>query len=278
MNSIKYIISCLNTEDTKKCTDVIGSDAEIVMLSEVRSAVYRAIGICEKSNEAVFVLTYADNSSRSAFSGMTEAYYRKLPVVLFTVGSDLDYSRELADVVSGHIVLDTLSDISDISDISYPAHIEIRHENRTAESTVSCNSITKRIAEQLSDRDYLYIGSGVKTDISNAKCKIVHGGICGCYDGAISNLLGASLAKKRNRYVGIITETEFLHDVNTLGNININDSIKIFVICNEKNKGLITYSSDIGFEVSEISKKMICDNDIEKTLKCDRRSLMFVVD
>ncbi len=49
-----------------------------------RSAVYMAVGIAEESNEPVAVICTESTASRNFFSGLTEAYYRKLPIIAIT--------------------------------------------------------------------------------------------------------------------------------------------------------------------------------------------------
>ena len=89
------------------------------------------------------------------------------------------------------------------------------------------------------------------------KCKIVEGGMSNCHEGAMANVLGASLAKIHRRYIGLITEEEFIHDMNTLGNININDSLLYIVAVHEMNLTLKNYAKSLGFEVyTEVGDKI----------------------
>lgn len=73
-----------------------GTDLEIIaalqyngsfsMLSSIdeRSAVYMAIGIAEEHNEPVAVVCTESTASRNFFPGLTEAFYRKLPIIAIT--------------------------------------------------------------------------------------------------------------------------------------------------------------------------------------------------
>ena len=49
-----------------------------------RSAAYMAVGIAEESNDAVAVVCTESTASRNFFPGLTEAYYRKLPIIAIT--------------------------------------------------------------------------------------------------------------------------------------------------------------------------------------------------
>ena len=49
-----------------------------------RSAVYMAVGIAEECSEPVAVICTESTASRNFFPGLTEAYYRKLPIIAIT--------------------------------------------------------------------------------------------------------------------------------------------------------------------------------------------------
>ena len=97
-----------------------------------------------------------------------------------------------------------------------------------------------------------------------------------CLEGALSNVLGASLAKKRRCYIGVVTEDEFLHDVNALGNINVNDSLVYFVICDQNNEMICDYAKSLGFNTSSIATDEITKEDIKKVFDNKKKSLVVV--
>ena len=57
---------------------------EIYSSVDERSAVYIACGLAEESGEAVVLSCTGATASRNYFSGLTEAYYRKLPILAIT--------------------------------------------------------------------------------------------------------------------------------------------------------------------------------------------------
>lgn len=57
---------------------------EIYSSIDERSAAYMAIGISEENNEPVAVVCTESTASRNFFPGLTEAYYRKLPIIAIT--------------------------------------------------------------------------------------------------------------------------------------------------------------------------------------------------
>lgn len=88
------------------------NDPWFEMFSSVdeRSAAYLACGLAAESGEAVVLTCTGATASRNYLSGLTEAYYRKLPILAITanqgkanvghlVPQNIDRSKTLADVV-----------------------------------------------------------------------------------------------------------------------------------------------------------------------------------
>lgn len=271
MNQIKHIVYTSDLDLHSFLPDFKG---ESIPALDPRSAVYIGTGIAAQNKQTVVVLLKSGNASRSAFSGMTEAYYRNLPIILVTVGRELDYSVELNDVINSHYVVSSLKEIEEISDLVLPAHIEL--EVRSNSNEITTSSIFERLKCVVSEDDYLYTSRSFSFDVDDFKCKVVVGGMENCLEGALSNVLGASLAKKRRRYIGVVTEDEFLHDMNALGNINVNDSLVYFVLCGHNNEMIYDYAKSLGFDTTSIDGDEITKEDIEKVLDNKKKSLVVV--
>lgn len=95
--SIQILVDLLIKHGIKKVvTSPGGTDLEIIaamqyskkfeMYSSIdeRSAAYIAVGIAEENNEPVAVVCTESTASRNYFPGLTEAYYRKLPIIAIT--------------------------------------------------------------------------------------------------------------------------------------------------------------------------------------------------
>ena len=271
MNQIKYIVYTSGLDLHSHFPDFKG---ESIPALDPRSAVYIGTGIAAQNMETVIVLLKSSNASRSAFSGMTEAYYRNLPVILVTIGRELDYSVGLNDVVNSHYIVSSLKEIENTSDLVLPAHIEI--ESLEKVNDIKTSSLFKRLKDSVSADDYLYTSHNVSCDVDGFKCKVVVGGMENCLEGALSNVLGASLAKKRRRYIGVDTEDEFLHDMNVLGNINVNDSLVYFVLCGHNNETICDYAKSLGFNVKSVDVDEITKEDIKNVLDNKKKSLVVV--
>lgn len=254
---------------------VIGDEEyRCIPILDARSAVYTATGIAAQKKETVIVLMDSGNTSRSAFSGMTEAFYRKLPIVLVTIGKSLDYSTELKDVVNGHYIVSSFEEVERLTDCEMPIHVEL--DKPSTEEHLKKNSVTALLKNALTEKDYLYVSRNISFDSDDFACKVVQGGLPNCGEGALAQTLGASLCKKRRRYVGVVTETEFLHDINTLGNIHINDLLLFIVICKEKNLVIWDCSKDLGFETSAYSEKSLTVEELKRKLNNEKRTILMV--
>ena len=271
MNQIKHIVYTSDLDLRSYFPDYKG---EIISALDSRSAVYNATGIAAQNKEVVAVFLKSSNASRSAFSGMTEAYYRNLPIILVTVGRELDYSVELNDVVNSHHVVSSLKEIEGISDLILPAHIEL--DIQANKDDIKTSPIFECLKGATSVDDYLYTSQNLSFNADGFNCKVVNGGTKNCLDGALSNVLGASLAKKRRRYIGVVTEDEFLHDMNALVNINVNDSLVYFVLCDHNNDMIYNYAKSLGFNTSSIVTDEITKEDIKKVLENKKKSLVVV--
>ena len=97
---------------------------EIYSSVDERSAAYIACGLAEESGEAVVISCTGATASRNYFSGLTEAYYRKLPIVVITSTQDvsnighlkaqvIDRSVQPNDIVKCSVHLQTIKDKTD---------------------------------------------------------------------------------------------------------------------------------------------------------------------
>lgn len=90
---------------------------EIYSSVDERSAAYIAVGLAAESGEPVAITCTGSTASRNYIPGLTEAFYRKLPVLAITAsqhlgrigqytGQVLDRSSQLADMVNESVTVD----------------------------------------------------------------------------------------------------------------------------------------------------------------------------
>ena len=245
-----------------------------IAVLDVRTAVYVAVGITAQNNKPVIVCVRGSNASRSAFAGLTEAFYRQLPVVLLTFGKLVDYSRELADVVANHFVIQSIDEISALLNNKMPLHIEIEI-NEPVISQICCKQLPEKLAAVLEENDYIYFSKNIE-ESAQYRCKKVIGGLPGCFDGGIANVLGASLAQNRHKYVGVFSEEEFKHDINTLGNINANDKLVFIVVCFKINKLIQNYALALGYKVYIFESSNLSTYDLKMAITSEEKSVVLV--
>ena len=63
---------------------------EVYSSVDERSAAYLACGLAEETGEAVVLTCTGATASRNYYSGLTEAYYRKLPILAVTSHQGVD--------------------------------------------------------------------------------------------------------------------------------------------------------------------------------------------
>lgn len=125
---IRYVIASPGTTNTA----LIGSiqrDPFFTIFSSVdeRSAAYLACGLAAETGEAVVISCTGATASRNYLSGLTEAYYRKLPVLAITstqavskvghhIAQVIDRSSIQNDVARHSVTLPIVKDADDIWD------------------------------------------------------------------------------------------------------------------------------------------------------------------
>lgn len=127
-HSIRYVIASPGTTNTA----LIGSiqrDPFFTIYSSVdeRSAAYIACGLAAETGEAVVISCTGATASRNYLSGLTEAYYRKLPVLAITstqavskvghhIAQVIDRSSIQNDVARHSVTLPIVKDADDVWD------------------------------------------------------------------------------------------------------------------------------------------------------------------
>jgi len=275
---MKNLITLVYTSDLEKAPfiqECKKNGVNGIPVLDARSAVYVATGICAQNQCKVAVCVDAGNTSRSVFSGMTEAFYRNLQVFLITLGEGLDYTKELKDVVIGHYKASTYAEIQQLLSGNFPMHIELLAEC-PKKGKIKCEYLQQILSCTLDESTYLYVSQGIEKSAYPYKGKVVYGGMPECYEGALANVLGASLAKKHKRYIGLVSAKEFCHDINTLGNINVNDSIFYIVVGNRKDKIIEDYATAMQFEVVTAKEDEISSMQIEKMCLNAKKTVMVI--
>jgi len=135
--NVQILVALLKMHDIRKVIASPGSvnsplvaslqiDSHFEMYSSVdeRSAAYMACGLSAESGEPVVISCTGATASRNYFSGLTEAFYRKLPILAITstppvsrvghhIAQVIDRSSRPSDVVKLSVTLPVIKDQED---------------------------------------------------------------------------------------------------------------------------------------------------------------------
>lgn len=251
---IIHIDSVFVTNTIRKSYDF--SDISTAIL-DARSASYFATGSIGETHKPSILICFNDIESRSPYSGLTEAYYKKMPLIYITIsnGFTLNYGIELSDVVGKTVNLeDENSEESIIGKMvsciklslskSVPLHIILK-DDAIFDFGIFNKFVPLIIEKIFSDDNYIFIGNGIHFETKFN----IHRNVSGDEYGVLANVLGASLDGKKKKYIGLCTEEEFLLDINTLGNRHINNKISYCVFSRTKANIISGFASSCGFDV-----------------------------
>lgn len=246
--NIKLVVMSERISHTEIGLLLRNNHMDIQTYIDSRSAGYAATGLCAESGKPVIFVLDNDNDSRNAYPAMTEAFYKKYPIIFVTIGSkkSVDYSSELKDTIvrtECYRENDTFhsSIISFCLENSLPVHIVISSKT----GRISCDKDVSEIIKDLDKEcNYLYVSNSF---ICRSKSKIRRN-IAGGDDGIVSNILGASLSGCYNKYIGVCNDREMIHDLNALGNKYVNDRISFLVFGKNNIKMISDYAESLGFE------------------------------
>lgn len=100
--NIPFVMSCQND-----------GDFEMYSCVDERSAAYMAVGLAQESGEPVVLTCTGATASRNYFSGLTEAYYRHLPILAVTSTRPLSHIGHLcAQVIDRTTVSNDICNLS----------------------------------------------------------------------------------------------------------------------------------------------------------------------
>lgn len=225
--------------------DSINIACSIEIIDE-RSAGYVATGMCDEISAPVVLWCASDDSIRNLSPSLTEAYYRKLPllVVAFSVQSSVNHGTYPHDIIRYDVsqAMDAPQTLEDriskalaclSADVKGPVFLPINLYESTDTATVDINEskdqldITE-IIERLPSEACIHVGKNFRYDnvcISEIVSRADH---CNS-DGNVSMLIGSSLVAKEQIHIGILGFDEVAYDLNMLGNRHIGDNV--FIVC-----------------------------------------------
>ena len=82
---------------------------------------------------------------------------------------------------------------------------------------------------------------------------------------------------KRRRYIGVVTEEEFLHDMNTLGNIHANKDLFFIVISQKFEKMIGDYARTLNYEVICEAEDNICGTSLKRLFENGKQTIFIML-
>lgn len=181
-----------------------------------RSAGYLATGMSEELGKPVVVWVKNDASFRNLAPALTEAYYKKIPLVVVTIPSEKPVSQVInpIDILVGRLSYDNNEDgvIENVNNIWKtkrvgPVLLEIKEGKLYPYNSFKCPEI---LLDLLSKQAIICAG-----------------------EGGLSTLIGMAASNPDDKVTGILPYRELLYELNMLGNRNVRNNILIVSYCTD---------------------------------------------
>lgn len=271
---ISKIVYTLSVEDSYLIKQAKQKQFELFAFEDARSVGYIGTGMCAESKETVIVCTNGDNEYRSFMSAMTEAYYRNLPLISVTIAGRilLDTDVEFKDISYKSVAVsykDTENDarnkINTIITNGKAVHIcfNMMRDNEYVEHALCSEQLEnhtmikhdllfENLEKYVDSNGTLFIDSNVACPQNLSKeVRYICDGAFG-FEGRLAYTLGASLAQKKKKYIAVVSEKSAIHDINTLGNREMNNRVVYIVIIDNKANILRECARNLGFEIRSL--------------------------
>lgn len=276
---IKYIISLLKDRGIYKnviCPSAFNEIPELVTflnnpikIIDERSAGYVATGLCAET-EAPVVVWCADNDAyRNLTSALTEAYYRKLPILVIALPCDANINQAInpQDTIRYYVnnstngSKGTEADIEQAleylyADVKGPVYLSLGAFKETANIVTSrctkCIDVTA-VVRIIPPSASVHVGMNVICDSEHLNEVISRNNHC-TKDGNLSMLIGSSVVARDQLHVGLFSSEELAYDLNMFGNRHVDGNIVIFsFISDDQTPAIFDVAKRFGWDCRQIN-------------------------
>ena len=225
-----------------------------VEIIDERSAGYVATGMCAEVGKPIVIWCSNNDSYRNLTSALTEAYYRKLPllIVAMSCGNDIDQTINPQDTIRYYVnnTLYTLKGTEQeidsainclYADIKGPVYLSVTGFRESIEELNSNKKDCFDVSVITSILPYdvcLHIGKDFCCEcgiVSDVKYRYSHR----TKDGNLSMLIGSSVVARNQLHVGVFSIEELSYDLNMLGNRHIGGNIVLFTFVENNLRSVI---------------------------------------
>lgn len=232
---------------------LISNPIEII---DERSAGYVATGMCEELDEPVVIWCADNDSYRNLTPALTEAYYRKLPILVVAIACDgrINQATNPQDTVRYYVnnsiigSRGTLADIEQAMEYLYtkvkgPVYLSLGLFADNPSSTYQTVIDTKKmdittITDLFPPCACVHIGSCFSCNsgqMRNVLFRTNHITI----DGNLSMLIGSSVVAPQQLHIGVFTSDEIVYDLNMFGNRHIGNNLVVICISQNEQRSAI---------------------------------------
>lgn len=263
-----------------------------IEIIDERSAGYVSTGMCAEVGEPIVVWCADNDSYRNLTSALTEAYYRKLPLLVAALSceNDIDQTINPYDTIR-YYVNNTLYKFKGTeeevdrainylyADVKGPVYLSVtgfREPNVEKNSKENaCYDVTT-ITKILPSDTCVHIGKDFCCEcshISDNKFRSDHY----TKDGNLSMLIGSSVVARNQLHVGIFSSEEVSYDLNMLGNRHVDGNIVLFTLLSGETSVVIRdVAKSFGWECRRVDMREI-DSIKEKLIISDKPQYIEVV-
>lgn len=251
-----------------------------VEIIDERSAGYVATGLCEEIDYPVVVWCVNNDSFRNLTSALTEAYYRKLPLLIVALSTDFDINQTVNpyDIIRyyvGRCKLEDLGTDANIkaaidylySEVKGPVYLPIGtynnaivplgKSNKFDEKYYDCSVISKLLPVDAC----VHIGSDIICECKHVNEVVFRRDHC-TKDGNLSMFIGSSVISKSQLHVGIFSYEEIVYDLNMLGNRHVGNNIIVICLSRQNKPSTIYHFAErMKWECKQTSILELCRLD-----------------
>ena len=276
--SIDLLLNILNDQGISQ--HVICPSAKLVLrdlyvcipdpieIIDERSAGYVATGMCAEIDAPVVVWCADNDSYRNLTSALTEAYYRKLPILVVALecGFQIDQTINPYDTIryyannTRYNRIGTELEIKTAVDYLYnevkgPVYLSVgEYRDKVVKAKIESEFVdVSAIVKMIPSSACVHIGLNVTCDNKILADVIYRHDHC-TKDGNLSMLIGSSVVAENQLHIGIFMQDEIAYDLNMLGNRHIANNV--IVICLGKNinsSSIYNVANRLGWECMKIS-------------------------
>lgn len=238
----KHVLCPSSRSVIPELKDLIKNPIEII---DERSAGYVATGICEEIGAPVVVWCADNDSYRNLTSSLTEAYYRKLPILVVALACDSNINQAVnpQDTIryyANNPIVGSNGTIADIKlameylyeDVKGPVYLSLGKfsENTNDPQDVYVHEMDVTfIAGILPSDACVHFGSSMSYECNHLQDVVLRNDHV-TKDGNLSMLIGSSVVKRDQLHIGVFTSEEIAYDINMLGNRHVGNNIVIICL------------------------------------------------